>query len=76
MDKDLRETLIAYIVERLTKEVKNIKTMSISTADDYGYNVNYFHKMLDEEFDKTLNSKQTTRQKTKIQCTETQLSIF
>lgn len=61
MDKDLRETLIAYIVERLTKEVKNIKTMSISTADDYGYNVNYFHKMLDEEFDKTLNSKQTTR---------------
>ena len=40
MDKDLRETLIAYIVERLTKEVKNIKTMSISTADDYVYNVN------------------------------------
>ena len=58
MEKDLRELLIAYIAERLTKEVKNIKTMSISTADDYGYNVSYFHKMLDEEFDKVINSKQ------------------
>ena len=58
VDKELRENLIAYMAERLTKEVKNIKTMSISTADDYGYNVSYFHKMLDEEFDKVINSKQ------------------
>jgi len=50
---------VCQIAERLTKEVKNIKTMSISTADDYGYNVSYFHKMLDEEFDKAINSKQT-----------------
>lgn len=53
MDKELRENLIAHIAERLTKEVKNIKKMSISTADDYGYNFNYFQKMLNEEFNKT-----------------------
>ena len=52
MKTEFEETLLAFISERLTKEIKKIKSMQISTANDYGNNLHYFHKILDEEYKK------------------------
>jgi hypothetical protein len=75
MDKELRQNLTAYIAERLAKEVKNIKRMSVSTADDYGNNLSYFNKMLNEELDKVITSKNNSQMKYRYTITANGLYI-
>lgn len=39
---------VAILAEYLANDVQNIKKLSTSTADDYGFNITYFTKLINE----------------------------